>query len=430
MIRQFIGAWILYWVMIAVVPVHSMYPATLEAFLLQLTFVTLVIIPFLIVNVFLSRLGESVSGGLEIANAYPISRIAIVLSVVGFAALAYDKVMVQGIDYTAGIATAREEWRQLGEEREGAVSSVFSIIGYLFGSAYYVAVVLAITQYRSFSTKQRISVLTICFALVMANSVITGGRSNVLLLGVFALTAISVRNDLRIGGLLKTALQRIIAVGLVMAAIAYTVYVFFERAATGGNVALDYAFDFLPFLGLEVSQDFRKSLGEDFLSSLLAMFVLVVSYLTHSFAVVAAIIDGPSENKTIVFVHVMGILHKIGLGGPPDGDWFLAGRFPSLPGALYHQFGLVGCVLITAALGGCAAIAKAWNARQPHRLLPLGLYTMLGSILILSPVLFAGDFLSFPFVFGSFFLLAVWGRLSIFKSRRRSEIQRRYRIAT
>ena len=58
---------------------------------------------------------------------------------VDLAALTYDKLFIQKIDYSAGLAFAREEWRQLGEEREGQASSIFSVIGYLLGSSYYVA---------------------------------------------------------------------------------------------------------------------------------------------------------------------------------------------------------------------------------------------------------------------------------------------------
>jgi hypothetical protein len=417
--RNFVRVWIVYWLAVALLPVYSLYPATFEAFLLQASFVALVLLSFGAMGSLTGVRRMPIAGEKEIANAASIAYAAIVLSFVGFLALAYDKVVVQGIDYSEGVAIAREEWRRLGEEREGEASSIFSVIGYLLGSTYYVAVVLAITQTRSLSSRQRITALIGGFVLMMANSALSGGRSNVLLLAAFALSAFSARRGLRLRSLLGSPTQRLVVKGLVALAAAYTVYIFYERAAAGEDSALEYAIDFLPFLGLQAQPGFRAMLDGSALSSVLAMLVLAVSYVTHSFAVVAAIIDGPSEDKTIVFLHAASILHKLGIVGAPDGDWFLAGRLPSLPGALWHQFGAVGFFLASSALGALAASARAWSAVRPHRLLPLGAYLMLDTTLLLSPALFAGDFLAFPFVVGSFAMLAVWSRLRGASGRRR-----------
>jgi hypothetical protein len=140
------------------------------------------------------------------------------------------------------------------------------------------------------------------------------------------------------------------------------------------------------------------------------MCVLALSYLTHSFATMAAIVDAPTEDKHIIFLGAADILYKVGLSSQPDFNWFLSGRFPSLPGALLHEFGWAGLafggVVTGATAGGCAV----WTALHPRRLLPLGAYTMAGSILLLSPALFAGDLLAFPFVAGSFLMLSTISR--------------------
>jgi hypothetical protein len=199
--------------------------------------------------------------------------------------------------------------------------------------------------------------------------------------------------------------RRIIKVMALLAG-AYTVFIFYQRANAGDIDALDYALDFLPFLGLQADDWYRSSLGSGPLDALSAMLVLSTAYVTHSFATVAAIIDAPTEDKTIIFLNIKGILFKLGLGENPQSDWFLAGTFPSLPGAFWAQFGAFGFVAASMLLGFISGLAKVWTVRKPRRLLPLGAYTLAEATLLLSPFAFAADFLSFPFVLISFVSLA------------------------
>ena len=343
----------------------------------------------------------------NIQGTLTLVKLALGMSLVGFAFLIYDKIYIQEINYSEGFAVAREQWRQLGEDRAGQMSSIFSILGYLFGSAYYVAAVLAITQVNILSNARRVGILVACFFLVMANSVITGGRSSVLLLGVFLIGAMASRREIHLRRLLGGQLQRWTIILALGAATWYTIFVFYQRADASGHNSIEYLQDFLPYLGLEPAAWYRDLLEDGALGSLIGMLVLAASYMSHSFATTAAIIDAPVEGQTIIFVHAINILSKLGLAHNPTDDWFLSGRFPSFPGALWHQFGGIGLVMGSLLLGAASAIAKAWTASRPSRLLPLGVFVMANVILILSPLLFAGDFLSFPFVLAAFILLAM-----------------------
>jgi hypothetical protein len=317
----------------------------------------------------------------------------------------YDKIFIQGIDYSGGLAAAREEWRQIGEDREGQASSLFSAMGYFLGSAYYVSAVLAITQTRVLSARARTITLFTCFCLLVANSMLTGGRSSILLMAPIVVSAYGARRG-AMAYLRANKTQRHIVMILALLAAAYAVFVFYQRAAAGDLDALEYALDFLPFLGVEADDRFRNSLGSGPLDAVLAMLVLSTAYLTHSFATVAAIIDAPLEDKTIIFQHVATILYKLGLRDYPQSDWFLAGRAPSLPGVLWHQFGAFGFVIGSMLLGFLSGLTRVWTVRKPSRLLPLGAYTLAEATLMLSPFEFAPDFMSFPFVLISFVSLA------------------------
>lgn len=410
MARHFVAVWLLYWFAIALLPVHSIYPGTFGAAMLQLAFVVIVLAGIAITRLLAGWRAMPRPGGYEIPTASKLIRIALWMSVIGSLALIYDKVFVQGVDYSNGVAVAREEWRKLGDEREGSASSIFSVLGYFFGSAYYVVIVLAVTQIRVVSPKLRMQSLLIVFVLLMINSAITGGRSNLLLVAVFVFSAFRARKGLALFNVFPGANQRLTIKLALLLGFAYTVFIFYERADAGGSDALNYAIEFLPFLGLETSYEYRAGLDGSALSSLSAMLVLTVSYVTHSFATVAAIVDANPENKTIVFLHLAGIANKLGLIGPPDGDWFLAGRFPSVPGSLLYQFGWLGFIGGSLLLGALSELCRSWAAKRPDRLMPLGSYVMAHATLLLTPGLFAGDFLSFPFVLGSFVQLTVIDR--------------------
>lgn len=421
MARAFVAVWLLYWLAIVLLPVHSIYPGTFAAAILQLGFVVIVLVGIAITRMLAGGRALPRLGGYEIPTANKLIRIALLMSVIGTFCLIYDKIFVQGIDYSNGVAVAREEWRNLGEDRDGNASSIFSVLGYFFGSAYYVAIVLAVTQVGVVTSKLRIKSFFLVFVLLMINSAITGGRSNLLLVAVFVLAALSARKGLALSTLFPSVSHRLaIRLALLLGA-AYTVFIFYQRAEAGGSDALNYAIEFLPFLGFEASYEYRAGLDGSALSSLSAMLVLTVSYVAHSFATVAAIVDATPENKTIVFLHLAGIANKLGLTGPPDGDWFLAGRFPSLPGALLYQFGWLGFISGSLLLGALSELCRSWAANRPDRLMPLGSYVMAHATLLLTPALFAGDFLSFPFVLGSFVQLAVIDRF-LRLNRRNTEL--------
>ena len=405
--KNFLSAWLIYWTSVFLIPVTSIYPARIEAFYLQLVFVVLVLTAYYFVTFILNFRRVPRSESANIPRSLALIKLALTMSLLGFIFLVYDKIYIQGIDYSNGVALAREQWRQLGEDRGDQASSVFSLMGYLFGSAYYVAAVLAITQINVLSATQRFVILAACFLMVMANSAITGGRSSILLFGAFIIGAIASGGGLRFRDISGGRIQRWIAILGISSAAWYTASIFSQRADASMLDGTEYLLEFLPFLGLAPAEWFADLLNAGVLSSASAILVLAASYMTHSFASTAAILDGPTEDKTIIFTHFMSILSKLGLANQPDGVWFLSGRFPSFPGALWHQFGWVGFLMGSLLLGATSAVAKAWAALRPARLLPLGVFVLVDVVLILTPLMFAGDLLSFPFIVVAFILLTL-----------------------
>jgi hypothetical protein len=412
MLRTFVFSWLIYWGMVLILPVHPIYPAVLQALGLQLSFVVLVCLAYGAMRAALLEpaVPDPLRG--EIVGARRIVRWSLVLSLIGLLFLVYDKVVIQGVDYSDGLAVAREQWREIGEEREGRASSVWSALGYLVGSAYYVTTVLLIAQPHRFSSRERLGIAAAAFAFALANSVITGGRSNFMLLAVVAIAAFSARRGLAMQRIFPDRRQRRAILATVALAGVYMVYVFYSRAQASGELVSLYVVNFLPYMGLDFDTWYADAMGQEWTATIGNMSILVIGYLTHSLATFAAIVEAPTEDKVMVFGNVAGILYKLGVIPKPADDWFLAGRFPSVPGALWHQFGAVGFAIGSIVLGAAAATAQVWTARSPRRLFPLGIYVLAGATLILTPYVFAPDFLSGPFVFSAFVILALVGRLA------------------
>lgn len=417
-IRRFLYSWLIYWALVLLIPVHSIYPAVDEAFLLQLTFVCLVTAGY-----FLASRGQReilMPGVLQgqILLTRRLIRISLWMSLAGFLLLVFDKIYIQHIDYTHGLALARQQWTDVGEARAGKPSSVWSILGYALGSAYYVTAVLVVTQTSMLSARERLRGIGGALLFAFANSIITGGRSNFLLLAMVSLAALSARRGLHIHDIFTSRAQRRFLTATAVLIGVYIVFIFAGRASAGDQVVYEYVVNYLPWMGVAFDSWYVRSVSEGWIGTVGHMTVLVVGYLTHSFATAAAIMEAPHEDKIIIFGNLADILYKFGLVPRPDNNWFLEGRFPSVPGALWHEFGLGGFVIASLLLGVVSSWSSLWAVTNPRRLLPLCIYTLTAATLLLTPYVFAPDFLSFPPVVVAVVLLAALSRVALRTARR------------
>ena len=181
-LKSFLIAWGFYWLLLLVLPVRPIGDAVLVGFLVQIIFVLVVAIGYVSVEFLLHKTPPSMGTGWRLSSAIVV--IALGLSLLGTLALAFDKIVVQGIDYSAGLAYAREQWREAGAARGDEVSSAASVVGYLLGSCYIVAVVLF--SRTEFVARWHAYACGIAAAiLALANTVLTGGRSTLILTLLF-----------------------------------------------------------------------------------------------------------------------------------------------------------------------------------------------------------------------------------------------------
>jgi len=418
MLKTFLNSWLIYWIIYVILPVHSVFPSVLEATLLQIIFVFLVCFGYMLPGGFGVKKVHYESKTRNIWCAKKITYIALWLSLIGLLSILYDKLFVQGIDYLAGLAAARQQWRVLGEERLGQASSIFSVLGYFFGSAYYVSLCIVFGQSEIFSEKERIVLVIAVFIFVVLNSILTGGRSNILLIIAFGIASIKSQPNQGLKKIFPKAMYRNIFLGVLIIAFIYTIFIFFDRAAANDLSISEYVSSAVYDLGFEFNEEYHAILPDGMFRSIFDILTLELGYLVHSLGTFSAIIDAPSENKTILFYSFNELMYKAHILSKPDGDWFLAGSFPSVPGAAWYQYGPLGFCLFSFSIGITGAIAKMMMNRYPRSLFGFSLYIMTFTTLILTPYVFALDILSFPFVFISFmFISFIQAVIMIFKNQ-------------
>lgn len=401
LLRRFCIAWVLYWIVYLIQPTHSLYPDIVAAWGLQFLFVLTLCISYLIISIgFVGIAGMSLTpiSSIDFNKANKIIQWGLLASLIGFLLLLYDKIFIQGIDYSQGLASAREQWRIIGEQREGAASSLFSALGYVLGGTYFLSLALTLSRFVNLGDSRRFLYLLLGGVILGLHSLITGGRSSILLaIAVISFGFFSSKHD-RFPPLFNRIHFKTFIWAFSAIIFSYVVYVFYSRAATTETGISEYSLDFLEHLGLQPYAWFVDVCKSSTIGGMLAVLNLTSSYLTHSLATTAAIVQYSGwESDGVIFSHLISLSSKLGLSEPPM-DWFLAGRAPSLPGALYLQFGLMGMLFGAFLLGTLSSIFEALLFCRPDSLVLFFICTIIESILITSPFLFVGDLLFFPFM--------------------------------
>ena len=323
--------------------------------------------------------------------------VGLAFGTIGTSLLLFDRIVIQGVRYGEGLAAARTSW-QVGSEGRGGPSSVFSVLGYLLGGCHFAAAALVILRINGWLTLRQTLFLLACGALVLGSSAMNGGRSSLLLFPAICLPALCLNPRASAGKVLLSPYALVFGA----IAFAYCIAVFASRAELGATLGGDYALEFLSYLNIEPSPWLESSSFPD----AVWMCILAWAYLIHSFATTCFIAVEPTTQCVAIGAHPIAMLSKFGLVGFPDDGWFLAGRFPSLPGALFHQFGLLGLVVGSMVLGAVTSAALKAVARFPRSMIALGAFLLAAATVALSPELAAFDFLGFASVAVGFLVLA------------------------
>jgi hypothetical protein len=345
---------------------------------------------------------------------FQISRIVcigMILSAAGFASLLFDRIVLQGIDYSQGLAVARELWRQSGEARN-QVSSIFSVLGYLIGFSFFCSIALAHLHWEVIGKAVRRIVIYGGIVLVMANSILLGGRS-IVLVQLAAIVAIAgIRRTLGLSAFPARG-GRVFLIGgaVFLLALAYSIYIFGDRAAAGSTLPSVYSVSALEFLGGEPTDAFYTlDKLPEVLANTAELGTLAGAYLTHSFGTFESILEYSSTPGSVTFVFVRTMLARLGAIPEATEVLTLDGRFLSLPGSLWYDYGWYGFYAGAAVIGvliGLIPVVLSWR-RSGGIALAVAITILLTGLL--APLLMAVDILCVPFMIVGFVLLDLINR--------------------
>jgi hypothetical protein len=253
--------------------------------------------------------------------------------------IAFDRVIIQKVDYSDGIVSARESWRA-GAQQRNAPSSILSVLGNLLYPFIFVAAILLAVSYET--ARWRVVRLAIVVIIIVVQMFITGGRTSILLLCILLTGAFLMRKTLR-----KPTFPKGIWLpfGLTILISALLVGTIFSMRATHNQMGeYEYAESLLQRHHGDWSDDGAN----------------------------VAMLQGTSLATTVYFIHTKWILNQVtenseGLNGYAllyqvraifvsrlctlvgmDIDsptWTHAGNWLSLPGQAFHDFGGVGVIL-------------------------------------------------------------------------------------
>jgi hypothetical protein len=334
------------------------------------------------------------------------------LASVGLMCLIYDRVVLQGIDFSQGIAAARQLWRRSGEERQG-VSSVFSVLGYLFGFTFFVATTISHLHWELLSRRTRRAVIGLAAILVLSNSLLTGGRS-ILLIQLACVAATGAMRSMTGRPMLPGRGARIwlSCILALVVSVGYSIYVFSARAELGGNLPERYAQGMLNYLGGEPSAAFYSlDLLPESLAATAQFGVVAGSYLTHSYGTFESVLEMGVTPGTVSFGFVRELLAKVGLINSPSEEWVLGGRFLSLPGSLWYDFGWFGFYSGAVILGLMMGVLPLIVSVRGGAGLATCAAVLILIIGLLAPLLLATDVLSVPFLVIGFVLVDIGHRM-------------------
>jgi hypothetical protein len=424
-IKVFIKCWVFYWLLILIAPFRSAVGAAWSGpFVQSVFFISVIGGYFLLDNNFKTE--RVMPSFPKPPNVYvQLFWLSITISLVGSFFMTFDRMIIQGISFSHGLAVAREKWRIAGEERGGSISSIYSILGYLCAPAFYYSIINLSIYKNAHEKKIKFKWLLILLMIVW-NTILTGGRSVAFVALIMFVSSQIYNHQFFVKesvGWVTRIFQRssliinksnLLRTTIILLLLSYSLYVFKSRSVAGSIDVKSYVTIALNDLGLQIYPSVDALLIYVPFAELIYLSILMLGYLLHSYVVVAQIYNYPYENHSLVIFSGIGlILAKLGVISTPNTDWFLAGTFASLPGSLYLQGGFKLLILFGLVLGFSVRLVSLLIYKYRYNSTLIFVYIILLSIMLTSPVLFVFDSLMFPFILIQFAIFSILLRLRL-----------------
>lgn len=414
-IKTYIKVW--FWVLFLdlLIPVKSIFTFESKVITLMISFCYL----FISIGVgyfFYFRTAPSSSSktyyDFNISNIKRISVASSVLALIGLSCFGYDKAILQGLDYSDGIAAARHQFIDSGQFREDKVSSIYSIIGYFAGGFSFISL------YFSLIFKEEISKIIFIFNVlaslicIMGISILTGGRTSVIIIVTVFWSAYILRGYFNKNKWPFSRKSTLVFVLVVLNLFFYNLYVFSERARTTNNLASLYMENMVEWMQGKVSSNINYLEEIPVVKDYLYFFVILWVYLTHSNWVFEGVFETIDRSGAAIFTGFWVILAKLKML-PPLKEWAFAGRFISWPGGVFYDFGMLGIVIFSFIHGFFSSYIIRKLKSNKITSINLMFFLLIISISVTSPFIIIIDVLMFPPMVVAFFALSFF--LYLFK---------------
>jgi hypothetical protein len=317
----------------------------------------------------------------------------------------YDKVFIMRIDYSAGIAKARHEWLAHGAARSGVISSWQSASGHILVNFYFIVMAMTLLFWKELPILYKYFGYSVSIIAVLIYSASMGSRTVPLFFLLYIISALLLGKSLGRRFLPKGF--RCLFVLLVLLILAYNLFVFHERGKKFGNSPKQYTQSFFSQLEGKESSGFRW--GEKlpgFLREIFYYGILTTIYVNHNqwtFDYVLTLEDRPGQS---MFNTLYGGLFKVGLIGKEQiGNRAFSGRFLSLPGCAYYDFGGLGMFIIAVLHGIFLFAANHLVRGNKLRVWYIFLFLLVGMFSLVSPLTSAANLMTFPYLVFSYLCL-------------------------
>lgn len=336
----------------------------------------------------------------------------LILSTLGVISLVYDKIYLQNIDFNKGFAIARVQWQDASKYRDG-ISSIFSVFGYISSAMVFLALLLTLINWETLG-KYKIYlpfiIMSAVFLIVLSISLISGGRS-ILLLFMTSLLSCSFIRKILLGSFLpkfsKISITSVIVIILSLA-IAFASYIFSLRANMSEIPFEDYADSWITKLYGQKTENYNelKLLSGEY-SDIFALVATTGIYLIHSLYIFEGILSINNRSGISSFRYPASQLKKLKLANIKIEPYHFSGYFPTLPGGIYYDLGIFGFLLISIIFGIIAGISSYLLENNPQLIFTWFLGYFVLNTFVLSPFILSTEIMYFPFIIISFIIFGL-----------------------
>ena len=387
---------------LGLIPAKALISNSIFIFLLNLSFLSLVIVFALLTYFIIPKKRMKVNRNLMNSNIIRKNFLLLsILPIIGIILVSYDRIITRGINYSEGLRYARYAWL------DTSGGNVLGILGNLLIPFSYVGIFFIILYSTSVSKKLQVFLIISIFFGVIGHAALNGGRSNLLLAIIMIIISMIFKKKQRNKTLYKDYLTKTKIFLLGIIATTYIWYITSLSASMGGTGIGELLQEGIVALYGIPNQAFFSNEH----SSLIYFLIYFLSYLFHGqwTAEISYSLIDRGGNYSIP--PIIGILaNKFNLGKITEGQTYFGdtGAFISLPGGFYYDYGFFGLILLSIFLGNLLGVAFVLinKSKRIGGLQTVFIMSIL-YILFMSPIIAAYGLSYFSFIMYAFLMLSI-----------------------